>query len=84
MRVVMNKEFGIESSYTLESSLSGYKGFHFSISDLLSMGEDLCHALHDLHLLLKQKSENHIDTKVFTFPDGDTRSSNEKDEEQIK
>lgn len=74
MRAVMYKEFGIESSYTLESSLSGYKGYHFSIRDLLTMGKDLCNALYDLHLILAQQQQTRnseyccIDTQIFNFP----------------
>ena len=74
MRVVMNKEFDIESSYTLESSLSGYKGYHFSIHDLTQMGEDFCHALYDLHLLLKQKSESFVNTQTFDFSTNQTQN----------
>ncbi len=57
MRIVMNKEFGIESSYTLEASLSGCRGYHFSISDLLRIGKDFCYALYDLQLLMMQRNE---------------------------
>ena len=67
MRIVMNKEFDIESSYTLESSLSGYKGYHFSIHDLTQMGEDFGHALYDLHLLLQQRNDSFVDTQTFDF-----------------
>lgn len=49
MRVVMYQEFFIESSYTLEASLSGYKGFHFSLSDLQMMGRDFCLSLLQMH-----------------------------------
>ena len=49
MRIVMNREFGIACSYTLEASLSGYKGFHFSSKDLQSIGRDYCLALLTFH-----------------------------------
>lgn len=45
MRIVMNREFGIVCSYTLEASLSGYQGFHFSSKDLQTIGSDYCLAL---------------------------------------
>lgn len=46
----MNKEIGIQSSYTLEASLSGCRGFHFSLSDLHSMGTDFCRCLLKIHM----------------------------------
>ena len=49
MRIVMHREFGIACSYTLEASLSGYKGFHFSSKDLQSIGSDYCLALLKFH-----------------------------------
>lgn len=49
MRIVMNREFGIACSYTLEASLSGYKGFHFSSKDLQTIGSDYCLALLKFH-----------------------------------
>lgn len=41
----MNQELGIHSSYTLEASLSGSEGYHFSITDLQTMGRDFCLSL---------------------------------------
>ncbi len=45
MRIVMNREFGITCSYTLEASLSGYRGHHFSTADLQAIGKDYCLSL---------------------------------------
>jgi hypothetical protein len=41
MRMVMFTELGIECSYTVEASLAGAQGRHFSIEDLVCMGADL-------------------------------------------
>ncbi len=65
MRVVMNQEFLIQSSYTLEASLSGYKGFHFSIHDLQRMGKDFCLSLLKLHQHLTMQVKCNIDSQLY-------------------
>ena len=37
----ISKIIGIESSYTIETSMAGFDGKHFSIDDLLQIGKDI-------------------------------------------
>jgi len=57
MRMVMNNELGIMASYTLEASMSGYGGYHFSCNDLLRMGEQYCLSLLEYHKKLHDDLE---------------------------
>jgi len=61
MRVIMYHEFGIERSYTLEASLSGSQGFHFSLSDLMTMGKMFCLTLLEMH----QEFDVHKNTNIM-------------------
>lgn len=45
MRYVMFKEFGIPCSYSMETSLCGADGMHFSMNDLKSIGKQFCLSL---------------------------------------
>lgn len=45
MRIVMFTGHGIVNAYTLETSLAGAKGRHFTSQDLLDIGEHFCRAL---------------------------------------
>ena len=40
---------GVDCSYTLEASLGGKNGFHFSVNDLLQLGQDLCASFLELY-----------------------------------
>lgn len=66
MRVVMHQEFGIKSSYTLEASLSGYNGFHFSLSDLQMMGRDFCLSLLQMYRNRTMQVKCNIDMHFIT------------------
>ena len=54
----MNQELGIMCSYTLETSLSGCNGEHFSIRNLLNFGVDYCLSMLDFLKILNMKGED--------------------------
>lgn len=45
MRMVAFTELGIDCCYTIEASLAGKGAFHFSVGDLMEMGENVCQGL---------------------------------------
>jgi hypothetical protein len=84
MRVVMNQELGIQSSYTLEASLSGYKGFHFSLCDLQKMGRDYCLSLLQLHRSLTMQIKCNLDAQLFSSADLPHEIENDKKRNKSK
>jgi len=49
MRIVMFDHHGIINAYTLETSLAGVNGRHFSCHDLQYIGENFCRTLVAFH-----------------------------------
>lgn len=45
MRMVLFTEFGIECSYTIETSMAGYDGKHYTEPDLQRLGRDIGHCI---------------------------------------
>lgn len=54
----MSQELGITCSYTLEASLSGYNGEHFSIRSLQTFGADYCLCMLDFLKVLNLKGDD--------------------------
>jgi len=56
MRIVNFIELGIDCVYTIEASLAGYQGQHFTAHDLHSFGKDVCLSLGEIYPALSSFS----------------------------
>ena len=60
MRMVMYHEFGVHCTYTMEASLSGANGYHFSCKDLERMGHEYCLSLLEFSMIESPHPEKPI------------------------